>query len=96
MDLSASLSKMEAQTNGVGDFPPLEPSRQEHLKTSIKETGGLPGLLDGRRKLLKVIGDEVSEVIIPLCRWLRALTEAVHDGATGEVKHYPRSPKWVK
>lgn len=92
MDLAAPLSKMEAQANGVGDFPPLELSRQEHLKTSIKERGGLPGSLDGRRKLLKVTDDEVSEVIIPLCHWLRALTEALHDGTTGEVKHHPRSP----
>lgn len=96
MDLAASLSKMEAQTNGVGDFPPLEPSRQEHLKASIKAIGGLPGSLDGRRKLLTVTDDEISEVIIPLCRWLRALAEALHDGTPGEVKHYPRSPKWVE
>ena len=82
MALAATLIKLEAQTCGVGICKPLESSGLERLQQLVKTTRGLPVSLDCRKKILAVSNDDIAEVIIPLCSWLKGLVLG-HDGEAG-------------
>lgn len=82
MALAATLVELEAQPCGVGRCKPLENSGLERLQQLVKTSRGLPVSLDCRRKILAVSNDDITEVIIPLCSWLKGLVEG-HNGEAG-------------
>lgn len=77
MTLEEALAAMEVQPSGVGNVPPLDVTSVDRLRKTIRENGGLPVSLDCRDKTLASSDDELAQVILPLCAWLRRLADAL-------------------
>lgn len=75
MALVDALAALEAQTAGVIEMPPLESSHVDRIKQVIEATGGLPIERDCRKEILGVNEADLAEVILPLCTWLKGITQ---------------------
>ncbi|CAM9094230.1 unnamed protein product [Ectocarpus fasciculatus] len=75
MALVDALAALEAQTTGVSEMPPLESSHVDRVKQVIEAGGGLPIERDCRKEILGVNEADLVEVILPLCTWLKGITQ---------------------
>ena len=82
MALAAKLAELETQSCGIGRHTTVESSGLERLQHLVKTSRGLPVSLDCRRKILPVSDGDITEVIVPLCSWLKGLVER-HNGKAG-------------
>ena len=93
MALAATLAELEAQPSGVGRCKPLESSGLERLQQLVNTSRGLTVSLDCRRKILAVSNEDIAEVIIPLCSWLKGLAEG-HSGEAGQGEYSLNRRVW--
>lgn len=75
MALVDALAALEAQTTGVSEMPPLESSHVDRFKQVVEAGGGLPIERDCRKEILGVNEADLVEVILPLCTWLKGITQ---------------------
>lgn len=80
MKLVDILAKLEAGPEGGGDSLLSNVGGLDRLRQVVQEEGGLPISLDCRTKILDVCQEDLEEVIIPLCAWLKGLAEVNEGG----------------